>query len=443
VRSARRPGDMRPCCNQSRGAKPACFDGKIMETQKYADFSLSIHNRTVKQRIPVNGTIEVTQRCPLNCVHCYNNRPAYDRAVQQEELTYEEHCRILDEIAEAGCLWLLFTGGEIFLRKDFLDIYRYAKHKGLLVTLFTNGVLIDEKIADALAECPPFSIEITLYGRTRETHERITRVPGSYDRLLHGIKLLRDRGLPLKLKTMAITLNRHEIWEMKRFVEQELGLEFRFDATINSRIDGSHRPLNVRLAPKEIVRLDLQEPRRVQEWLKFHCRFGGTLHPPQGEVELYHCGGGVTGFAVNPAGVLRLCVLSPNSVFDLRQGRFEDGWAHALFETRYQKTARRTKCTSCSIKSMCGMCPANGALENHDAEAPVDFLCRLAHLRAYAFGIPIYPHGECNYCEGGPRYQELIESANSLREAVERNARSGSTNQGAKGGLAASALLQS
>src|ERR1035437_1714272 len=102
-----------------------------------------------------------------------------DLAAKHCELTYEEHCRILDEVAEAGCLWLLFTGGEIFARKDFLEIYTYAKKQGFLITLFTNGNLITPQIADYLVEWRPFSIEITLYGATRETYEALTGVRGS------------------------------------------------------------------------------------------------------------------------------------------------------------------------------------------------------------------------------------------------------------------------
>ena len=118
---------------------------------------------------------------------------------------------MIDEIAAAGCLWLLYTGGEVFLRPDFLDIYTRAKGQGLLITLFTNATLITPEIADVLAARPPFSIEVTVYGRSREVYERVTRVPGSYDRCLKGIERLRERGLPLKLKTMALTLNRHEL----------------------------------------------------------------------------------------------------------------------------------------------------------------------------------------------------------------------------------------
>jgi MoaA/NifB/PqqE/SkfB family radical SAM enzyme len=185
-----------------------------MQTVSYGEFSQTFHQRTMQRHLPLSGTIEVTRRCPLSCVHCYNNLPMGDRDAAAGELTYAEHCRILDELADAGCLWLLFTGGEIFARRDFLDIYTYAKKKGFLITLFTNGTLITPRIADYLTIWRPFAIEITIYGRTKQTYERLTGIPGSYEKCLRGIDLLRDRKLPLALKTVAVTVNVHELEAM-------------------------------------------------------------------------------------------------------------------------------------------------------------------------------------------------------------------------------------
>jgi radical SAM protein with 4Fe4S-binding SPASM domain len=370
-----------------------------METLSYADFSLKLHQRVVEERVPIACSIELTRRCNQKCVHCYNNIALNNQDALRNELTHEEHCRILDEITEAGCLWLLYTGGEIFVRKDFLDIYTYAKQKGLLITLFTNGTLITPEIVDHLVKWRPFSIEITLYGRTKETFERVTRIPGSYDRCMRGINLIMERGLPLKLKTMALTVNKHEVWEMKRFVEEELGLEFRFDAFINARIDCSQSPLSVRLNPEEAVELDLKDPKRMAELKKFTDKFNGPVHTPDRCDELYHCGGGIAYFNIDPYGKLGICMLSDDVKWDLREGSFREGWEHFLLKVRRKKTKKETKCTHCEIKALCGMCPANGELENRDAEEPVDFLCKVAHLRAKALGIPVKPHGECQYCK--------------------------------------------
>lgn len=387
-----------------------------MEIQRYVDWSKGLHERTVAQRVPMNGSIEVTRRCNLKCAHCYNNLPLGDQEARRSELTYEEHCRILDEITQAGCLWLLHTGGEIFARKDILDIYTYAKQKGLLITLFTNGTLITSKIADYLVQWRPFSIEITLYGRTKKTYEQVTGIPGSYDRCMRGIRLLMERGLPLQLKTMALTLNKHEIWDMKRFVEEDLGLEFKFDAMINCRIDCSQGPLALRLPPGEVVALDLQDPKRVAEWKRFADQFNGPVNSAEHVDELYDCGGGINSFAVDPSGMLSTCELSRGDTYDLRKGRFQEGWENFLLKVRQKKITRQTKCVACEIKAMCGMCPANGELESGDAEQPVDFLCQVAHLRAHVLGLPVSQHGDCEYCEGGNRHKDLMKTVAALKK---------------------------
>lgn len=386
-----------------------------VETAAYAAFSARLHDRVQRSRIPVNVTVELTRRCPLACSHCYNNLPMADAEARREELTTEEHCRLLDQLAEAGCLWLLFTGGEIFARRDFLDIYTYAKRKGFIVTLFTNGTLITTRIADTLVEWRPFDIEITLYGRTRETYERLTRVPGSYDRCLAGVRLLKERGLPVSLKTVAVTVNKHEIWEMKRFVEEDLGLPFKFDAMMTPRIDCSQSPVGVRLGPEEIVELDLLDPGRMKEWQEFSCEFIGPQQAAGHEKDVYHCGGGINSFAVDPLGRMSICVLSHQETYDLRRGTLEEGWNHFLARVRNKRITRVTKCTACQLKSVCGMCPANAELEAGDPETPVDFLCHVAHLRALTFGWPIPPHGSCEFCSGGARHEEVARSAAALR----------------------------
>jgi len=314
------------------------------------------------------------------------------------ELGYDEHCRVLDEITDAGCLWLLYTGGEIFARTDFLDIYTYAKKKGLLVTLFTSGLLLDEKTADYLLQWRPFSIEITLYGRTKATHEQVTRVAGSYERTMRSIRLLGERKLPLKLKTVVMTLNRHELGDLKRFVEEDLGLTFRFDAMLNPRIDCSPTPLSYRLSPAEIVHLDLEDPSRMAGWKKFVEECSRPKLPPERRDDLFQCGAGISAFDIDPYGRLRLCGLLPEVGWDLRSGSFEEGWQEFLGSARQGKMRRWTRCMDCDIKILCEMCPAQGRLENHDAEEPVDFLCNVAHLRARALGISMASHPQCRYC---------------------------------------------
>ena len=385
-----------------------------MEAKTYGEFSRSVHDHYSGQRAPLSVSIELTRRCPLECLHCYNNLAMTDREACKRELSKEEHFRLLDDLADLGCLWLLYTGGEIFARNDFLEIYAYAKQKGFFITLFTNGTLISERVADYLQQSPPFAIEITLYGRTKQTYEALTGIEGSYDRCLRGVARLRERGLPLKLKTVATTVNKHEVVVMKDFVEQELRLEFKFDSLINPRIDCSQSPLAVRLSPEEVVVLDLHWPKVAAEHRAAAERELSLSSAPGQSDTVYSCGGGINSFALDPYGQMSICVLSHQDTYDIRSGSVKEGWERFLLKVRSRARKRISKCVKCRIHSLCSMCPANGELENNDPESPVEFLCEVAHLRAMALGLEVPEHGECDFCSGGRHHDSVEESARRI-----------------------------
>jgi len=346
----------------------------------YGQFSKRIYGKILAKRIPINGSIELTFRCNLRCAHCYSNLPLNDKDALEKELKTEEIFDILDQIAEAGCLWLLITGGEPLVREDFLDIYTYAKKKGFIVTLFTNGTLLTPPIADYLAEWPPFSVEITLYGITRETYERVTRVSDSFERCIKGINLLLEHRIPLKLKTMVMTLNRDELWQIKEYAEG-LGVKFRFDPILNPRLDSSKSPCSLRLSPEEVVELDLADEKRLKGWQEFCEKFWGSSKSNY----LYNCGAGIFSFHIDPYAQMSVCEMSRFQNYDLRHGSFNKGWHHSIPHCLTLKAKSNYQCGQCELISLCGQCPGWAYLETGDPEKPVEYLCQIAHLRADKF----------------------------------------------------------
>jgi radical SAM protein with 4Fe4S-binding SPASM domain len=369
----------------------------MIESTSYSAFHTRLDGRWTRGRVPLFGMIEVTRRCPQACVHCYNNVPLADVREARKELSLAEHCRIIDEIVEAGCLWLTYTGGEIFAREDFLDIYAHARSRGLLITLFTGGTLITPAIADFLARQRPHKVEITVYGSTRETHESITRVPGSHERCMRAIRLLADRGIAYELKTIALSLNQHELPQLRHLAEVELGVKFRFDPILTPRIDRSRGPLRLRLSAGDAVELDRCDPERARSFADLGRRTDGcpTEAAPN---DVYQCRAGINAFGIDPYGGLNVCIFSPSGKYDLRAGSFREGWDGALLADRSRKATRPVRCTGCSIRGLCASCPPSSELENGDPEQPVDYCCEIAHLRAKAFSVPVVPHGECDYC---------------------------------------------
>lgn len=343
----------------------------------YADFSQRIHNELMANNVPLDGGIDITSRCNLRCVHCY-----VPRSSQGHELSCNEIRGIINQIADEGCMWLLITGGEPLVRPDFLDIYAHAKSRGLLITIFTNGTLINPHIADYLAEFPPFKVEITLYGITAKTYESITRVAGSFERCLRGMELLLKNGVPLLLKTMLMTLNKHEFLQMRSYAQQ-IGLELRHDSLIQKRLDGSAKPVEVRLSCEDVVALDLIDDKYVNEWRKLWDRLGESSNTDV----LFTCGAGLNGFHINSRGDLQVCVAVNQPGYSLLEGSFRHGYYELFPKVRAQKRTRQSPCSSCKMRSFCGQCPGWAIAEHGDPEEKVDYLCQVTHLRAEALGL--------------------------------------------------------
>ena len=348
-----------------------------------AEFGEALVGRIRDRRVPLSGTMELTERCNLDCAHCFINRPPDDEKARTEELSTGQVCDMLDQIADAGCLSLLLTGGEPLLRPDFLEIYDYAKRKGFLITLFTNGTLVTPEIADHLHEWPPFLVEVTLYGRTPETYERVTRVPGSYERCMRGIELLKEPDIPLGLKMVLMTLNRHEFEAVRQYARELTG-DFRYDAMLKPRFDGTRDVLSVRLTPAEVVEFDLADDRSEASFVDMaqRVREGSYVND-----HLYICGAGLHSFHIDAYGQLSPCILARYLRYDLVAGSFQEGWQDFLAGVRAQTVSREFRCRTCDWRAICGSCPAFAQLENGDPETAVDFACRVGHLRAEAFGL--------------------------------------------------------
>lgn len=329
------------------------------------------------RRYPMGATIELTERCNLACVHCYINQPAGSQAARTRELTTAQWVGLLDQIADAGTLFLLLTGGEPLLRPDFADIYRHARMRGMLITLFTNGTLFTPPIADLLADLRLFAIEISLYGATAETYERVTQVPGSYARCRHGIELLLERSLPLSLKTVLLTTNRHELPAMQALA-RELGVEYRYDGTLWPRSDGGEQPYDYRLSIDEILSLDREDPERWRQWQEMAASFDGQ--PVRNEY-VYSCGAGLRSFYVDSAGRMSVCAMARHPAYDLLQVDLREAWER-LGAVRLRKRRRNTKCITCDAGALCRQCPGWSQVVHGDDETPVEYTCELGKRRA-------------------------------------------------------------
>ena len=350
---------------------------------EYRDFSLGLHERAAEQSGVVKAQVELTYGCNLHCVHCYTDCYNQRDLIKERELPFDEVVRILDELHEQGVLWVCFTGGEIFMRADFFDIYRYAKQKGFLITLFTNATLITEEIADFLGEHRPFQISTSCHGATPETFEKVTQVKGSFERFKKGIRLLQERNLPIEVKTKAMTVNKHELDEIRAFIEG-LGLKFRISTAIYPRLDGDVTSVEYRISPDEVLAVSEHFAGQCEhEECEGQTEVWEPASPP--DASLYRCGCGTTAVHINAWGGLSACTwVEPRA--DLRERSVARGIAEVFPEIRAATYQTDSPCGRCEIHSLCNKMPANAAAESGDREQPVDHFCTLAHGRAARMG---------------------------------------------------------
>ncbi len=345
------------------------------------------------KKAPMSFDLEITARCNNDCRHCYINLPAGDKSAKEEELSFEEIKGIADEAVSLGAIWCLITGGEPLLREDFSDIYLYLKRKGLLLRVFTNAVLIKEEHVRLFRKYPPRDVEVSVYGVTEETYERVTRRRGSFAAFMRGLNLLLDSGVKVRFKAMAMRSNFHEVPEITRFCQERTKDYFRFDPLLHLRIDGdpvrNEEIKSERLSPEEIVALERSDPERSQAMEERCDQF---IVPEFSHIKcdhLFHCGAGSSGFAVSCNGIFRLCpsLWHPDCIYDLRKGSLTDAWRNLVPRVRDMRSSKKEfleKCRVCPIINLCLWCPANAHLEVGEMDAIIDYFCQVAHARARA-----------------------------------------------------------
>ena len=289
-------------------------------------------------------------------------------------------------------IWLS-ASGEPLLRRDFFDLYMALRKKGLLVFVFTNACLVTERHARPFEEYPPRDIEVTVYGITEETYERVTRRPGSYAAFRRGLDLLVQAGVKIRFKAMALRSNVHELPAIARLCRERTKDYFRFDPLLHLRFDGDGRRNEEiraeRLSPAEIMVIEQADEERADA-LRKSCE--KPIVPEFGHVRcnhLFHCGAGNGSFCVSYEGLFRLCSSrwSPDCVYDLRGGSLAEAWFQFVPKVRDMRSGNREflqKCRVCPLINLCLWCPAHAYLETGAKDAWCEYFCGVAHARAKA-----------------------------------------------------------
>jgi MoaA/NifB/PqqE/SkfB family radical SAM enzyme len=305
----------------------------------------------------LEAMIMLTYGCNLRCVYCYN--PTHEA---KGELSTEQVLRILDELAEQGCLRVGFTGGELFTRRDALTILEHAKKLGILATILSNATLITPALADRIQQLDPYLVAVSIYGATAPVYEAVTGVPGSFARFVRGVDLLAERRVTLKIGVVVSTLNVHEFDAMKRFA-QDRGLLYSWTTEIGPKEDGSPEPLAYRVSPKqafEIWRQEYGEKRRQSQLERAAtAKNDEPLTVPDEEGcganpgSVFACNCGKSSAWVTPHGRLNLCLRIHYPQYDLARGSLQEGWEVLVREVAAFRTGSHYECNQCPLTRQC------------------------------------------------------------------------------------------
>jgi len=356
------------------------------------DFEL--WDKKKKQRHPMYSfDLELTARCNLNCTHCYINLPANDKKARAAELNLEEIESIADQAVKMGAMWVLITGGEPLLRRDFPEIYLMLKRKGLLVSVFTNATTIRQEHIDLFKRYPPRDIEVTIYGSRPEIYETITRKPGSFKAFQRGLTALVENGVQVRLKAMALRSNLEDIPAITALGQGYTKDFYRFDPVLHLRYDRDpQRNAEIvaeRLTPEEIVMLETSDQARFYSMEKNRDKFIVEEFKHHQDKFLFHCGLGNGSFTVGYDGSFRLCssLVAPGTTINLRETSLKKVWDQFVPAVRGLETNNTdliNACGKCPIVNLCMNCPAHAYLETGCMEAVVPYFCQVAHARAEA-----------------------------------------------------------
>lgn len=363
-------------------------------TEKVNLERFSLWNKMKDKGYLSHVSMELTERCNNNCVHCHINLPSDDEEAKEKEITFEEIKEIADEAAEMGCLFWQLTGGEPLLREDFSDIYLYLKRKGIIIALFTNATLINSQMVKLFKKYPPQDIEVSIYGLSKKTYEAITRNSGSFGAFTRGINLLKENRIRFTLKSAVLPQNFQEINKMRDFAQsltgQPLGVVLKLN--LGSKFYGGSKRSRIkilRLPPDRVMEVLKQDEGRCRKDIERFCQ--KFLKVSQ-DSHLFSCGAGVGGCHIDAYNNFQLCMLlrHPDCVYSLRKGSFKDAWEKfvpCVRETGANNEKYREKCQRCFLKSLCEQCPAWSWMEHGVLDEPVEYLCEIAHAEAVWLGL--------------------------------------------------------
>jgi len=309
---------------------------------------------------PLYVVWEITRNCNARCIHCYSDASF---GYSHNDTWKKNECfDLIDELVDAGVIILGFSGGEIFMRKDWNEIVGYATHKGLRVSLATNGLKIKQETAREIADLNVSNVSVSLDGATARTHEGVRLIPGIFKAACTAIENLRHANVNVTANFTPMRINYKEAEGVVQLAHQ-LGAN---KANLTEYVYLSRGGRDLMLQPDQLktvidtwLRLSQQyQDKMVLDW--HDCRVA-LLVDEQEKTKYTGCGAGYTHCRITEDKNVTPCVVMPYSVGSLKNQRFMDIWrtSEGLHDIRTRDNIVSGNCSTCEHKKICGGCRAS------------------------------------------------------------------------------------
>lgn len=347
----------------------------------------AICNKADLYQIPIAGNIELLPLCNMNCEMCFAKMTKKQMEAHAPMHTWKEWLDVIKEMSDAGMIFLLLTGGEPFLYPNFMKLYHAIRKMGIIVSINTNGTLINEKIANSLAIDPPRRLNITLYGASNETYNKLCHNPQGLTQVLNGIKLLKDRNIDIKLNCSLTPLNIDEQEKIFHLAEElELPIEmgfYMFPPTRQNNVDNVKNRLSAKQAAQ--ARFTYEKLKRTPSEMKAYVltaldtyyKYSQNKNYKKG----YTCRSGNSVFWVNYDGTMSACSFTNDFQIDIFKNSFEKSWKQ--LKSHISMACLSVKCHNCKERILCGRCAAAAYAETGKISGTPEYYCELTKHYIY------------------------------------------------------------
>jgi len=357
---------------------------ELYETNSSLDKKLQ--QKADLQNIPLGGTFEVTPLCNMNCKMCYVHLTKEEMDAHGKMLSCDEWIAVARQAREQGVLFLLLTGGEPLIYPEFKRLYTALTDMGFVISLNTNGTLINETWADFFAERPCRRINITLYGKDNETYSALCGNPQGFSQVIKAAELLKMRNVPFRFTCSVTPQNVQDQAELIALAKKMdvpyqpatymfPGMRRKWEETDTTRLDPES-------AAQEAVAYHLRMDDDVEFDRYIHLALAPLLLP-RNKFDGYRgftCHAGHSGFWLNWKGEMTPCGMLNQPMHSVLTSGFENCWKQIVLDS--SEILHPSRCKECGLQNFCIICPSAAKAESGSFDGEQSYLCRYSQTLA-------------------------------------------------------------